>query len=296
MAKHRKVELSSFQSKHSQATIYCRGNLPHKFDPKKKNLNIYIYHDFYDYHTRYLELGDYLISNLDENVSLFWMDFSGHGHSSGTRSYVGAFEHFCHDALEFLNINHNKHPHASLLFGQGMGALVILKLIDHILNFQDEERLDFLGMIYANPFVNFNDEFSFGRLPFEKKISAFTSRMKLPFGPSAYQLCTDPIKNREMQEDGLINTNLTWGMIREIFEAAKSVRRSSYYLNYPSLFLSSGDDFFTSEEKIYLFQKGLPKEMATYKSYTNAKHDIVNDVSREAVFSDIVNWIKIIHR
>lgn len=290
--KGRRVDFGSFESKQSAATIYYKSNRPQSPDGKRKDLNIFIFHDFYDYHDRYLELGDFLVTHLDQNVSLFLMDFAGHGHSSGTRNDVGLFEDFCLDSLQFLNKIHHRYSAPSLLFGQGMGALVLLKLIDHILNFKEEEKLDFLGMIYANPLLNFNYETPSWNVPFKQVFAPFVSRLKIPLGTKPHQLCADPIKNREMLADGLINTQLTWGMVSEIFEAARSVRRSSYYLNYPSLFLVSEDDFLTSAQKIYLFQKGLPRNLATYRSYAEAKHDLVNDVRREVVFNDIVRWIK----
>lgn len=295
--KPRRVEIGSFQSKQSVATIYYKLDLPQKRDSEKEKLNIFIFHDFYDYHVRYLELGDFLIQHLkDVDVSVYWMDFIGHGHSTGTRSYVGAFEDFCFDALQFLEMMHKNHSAPSLLFGQGMGGLVILKLMDHILNFKEEERLDFMGMIYANPLLNFNYELPDWKIPFHKTLTSVISRMKMPIGPKAHQLCTDPIKNREMMADSLMNTQLTWRMLTEIFESARSVRQSSYYLNYPSLFLVSKDDFLTSEQNIYLFQKGLPRGMATFRSYSKAKHDLINDVRREIVFNDIVKWIQKITR
>lgn len=295
-ANERKIDIGSFQSKQSVGTLYYKKNIPGLRNPEKKEINIFIFHDFYDYHARYQEFADFLIENLDMNVSLFFMDFAGHGHSSGTRSYVGAFEDFCFDALQFLQIIHKEYQGPSLLFGQGMGGLVILKLMDHILNFKEEEKLNFKGMIYANPLLNLNYGGPDWKIPFQKILSSIASRVKLPIGPKAHQLCTDPIKNREMIADGLINTQLTWSMVTEIFEAARSVRSSSYYLNYPSFFLVSGDDFLTSEQKIYLFQKGLPRDMASFKSYSKAKHDLINDVHREIVFNDILRWIETISR
>lgn len=292
----REIDMGSFQSSQSVATIYYKLNTPQHKNPEKENINIFIFHDFYDYHARYIELGNFLIHGLEANVSLYWMDFGGHGHSSGTRSYVGAFEDFCFDALQFLKMINKEQCAPSLLFGQGMGGLVILKLLDHILNFQEEEELDLMGMIYANPLLNFNYELPNWKLPFHDVLTNFVSRMKMPVGPRPDQLCTDPIKNREMLADGLMSTQLTWRMVTEIFEAARSVRQSSYYLAHPSLFLVSGNDFLTSQKKIYLFQKGLPRDMSTFRSYSEAKHDLVNDVRREIVFNDIIKWIQKITR
>ena len=66
----------------------------------------------------------------------------------------------------------------------------------------------------------------------------------------------------------------------------------SYFFNYPSLFLLSGDDKVVENQKAELFYTGMDKKLAQKVNYPKMRHDLLNETCRSEVFSEIIKYIE----
>lgn len=251
-----------------------------------------IIHDLLDYHSRYEELFSYCRKVHAAKLNFFWIDLKGHGLSSGVRGHVESFDEYCWDVIQLINIISKNTNKKTYLLGQGLGALICLKMMGPMFPFLDKIKDEIAGLIFINPLIHFNfrwPDMKMGRL---KSLFSTVDRFKVSIKIKGHQLCNDPDKSDEFDRDPLTLRKLSLGLIGEVIQAGVDVRRMSYFIDHPSLFLISQDDFLISPEHIILYQKGLPKEASSTILYDDARHDLFNDKDRELVFNDIIRWIE----
>lgn len=91
----------------------------------------------------------------------------------------------------------------------------------------------------------------------------------------------------------------TTGFFHNLFEAVKISQQTETYQNVPKrlpiLLLSGSDDpvghFGKDIPKIALAFEKAGVEDVTYKIYENARHELVNELCKEIVFQDVINWM-----
>jgi alpha-beta hydrolase superfamily lysophospholipase len=248
-------------------------------------------HDLLDYHARYLDFFHYNQKVSGTELGFAWMDFKGHGLSSGVRGHVQGFDEYCYDVEVMIDHLKNEGIEKVLFIGQGLGALVMLKMMNPLSPFSQKMQESSAGLVFINPLIHFNfqwPDFNMGRL---KKWVPTLDRWKISLRLKGHHLCTDLFKADELDRDPLFLEKVSLGFIHEVLKAGVDVRRMSYFIDTPSLFLVSRDDFLLSFDQIILYQKGLPREIASLQEYSDAKHDLLNDKNRELVFNDILSWI-----
>lgn len=286
LSEHKTDELwtGNFPSVQAQQMIYYKSLRP----KNHKHLKILILHDFYDYHQRYLEMGYRLKDLLAFPVEICWMDFKGFGLSAGTRGHVDQIDDLFEDTRKLLEQMKQADPQVPLMLcGQGLGAMVALKLID--LTSSVKPLVDFCAVInpmmsFGSPFLDFDDSL-LGRL------IPSLSKVGLPVKLNFQKICNDEDKVHDLKSDPLIRSRLSLGTLSQMAKAAELLRKRSYYINRPTSFFCSDDDIFIDQEQLKSFVKGIPDHHATYRLYHDAKHDLANDKNREMMFNDMCKWI-----
>lgn len=255
---------------------------------RKSSIQLVFLHDFFDYHYRYSEMGFRLKELLPFELEVTWMDFKGHGMSAGTRGHIENFDELSADARFLLQLIRKKNEHQTIIvIGQGLGALVALQLIDS--HTPERPILDYSILLsplihFGKPMMDMNHSRITKYLPFLKKVGL---PVKLDFS----KICNDEAKIHDLKSDPLIRNRISLGMLSEIMKASHQIKKYSYYMNLPTLFLAGEEDVFLNKDHLALFVKGIPEHHATFRLYNNAKHDLANDKNREMMFNDISKWI-----
>lgn len=252
---------------------------------------VLILHDLLDYHARYTQFFEYNLKVNALELGFAWMDFKGHGLSSGIRGHIQDFDEYCFDVEMMLDILEQQGVQKIIFIGQGLGALVMLKMMNPLSPFCQRIQQSCAGMVFINPLLHFNFQWPDFKMGSLKKWIPTLDRWKITLGLRGHHLCNDPILADELDRDPLFLDKVSLGFIHEVIKAGVEVRRMSYFIDSPSLFLVSRDDFFLSSDQIILYQKGLSRDIASIQDYTGAKHDLLNDKNREVVFNDILSWI-----
>jgi alpha-beta hydrolase superfamily lysophospholipase len=244
-----------------------------------------------DYHARYDDFFQYNLKTSGVDLGFAWMDFKGHGLSSGVRGHIDEFDQYCYDVEQMIDHLKNHGIKKIIFMGQGLGALVILKMMNPLSPFCHKMQEISSGLIFINPLLHFNYQWPDLKMGRVKKWIPTLDRWKISVRLKGHLLCNDPLKADELDRDPLILDKISLGLIHEVLRAGIDVRRMSYFIDTPSLFLVSRDDFFISSEQIILYQKGLSRSIASIHEYRDALHDLLNDKNRELVFNDILSWI-----
>lgn len=297
-----------FQSANKKTDIHYMEYLPEGEVSK----TLIIAHGIGEHAGRYQELAEKLNA---KGISVFAMDFIGHGKSVGTDQkpmYFGenGWDNLVEDLISLNKIVKEKYPELPCyVLGFSMGSFIVRTVMAER---ADELLID--GTILAgtgnlSPFMaNLVKRMVAGEA---KKCGADNISQKvndLAFGnynkyfkpcQTEYDwLCSNAEGIKDYIEDPMTNKFITPGMFMDLLGGMARVNRKSAIENskkVPILFLTGEDD------PVGEFVKGVKKVVKTFMEYNpdvdfeiypNSRHDIFHDNNKEVVMSDIYMWIK----
>lgn len=243
-------------------------------------------HDLGDYHRRYEEAATLLKRELSELHSIHYFDLKGHGFSSGMRGYINSFSEYVSDLQSCLEYVESKFQYQKLfVIAQGMGGLVALNLAHKL------RKISIDGAILSNPLVHFQFEPPSWVFSSLKDYVSHILKLKMPFSLDGFSMTRDREKASEYNKDPLIVRRVSLGLAKEIIISGQNLRKTSYFIDLPCLFLISGQGHLVDPVKARLFFKGMPKGKSRIKVYDESFHDLFNDLNRNSVYHDIKDWI-----
>lgn len=289
------IQVTQFNSASSgRGKVYVKRFEALRKDPQI-HTTIFLLHDVGQYHGRFLSFINWT-RNRCPGISFVAMDFVGHGLSSGTRGHVESFDVLVKDFLYLLQHSQKSSEHTNvekwIILGQGLGGLVGLDLINRYPEMV-EGRID--GLILSNFILTFNStllkiENQIAEVaPFFKSLMAHARTLKTLKGE---EMLSDSQDILVYEHDPLVVHRPTLVTINEIQNKVAHVYQDSYFLEKPLLLLKSENDVLINSSGIDYFAKGIKKELLSEKKYSLMKHDLYNEIDRENVYLDIMNWMK----
>ncbi|MEM4576337.1 MAG: alpha/beta hydrolase [Candidatus Nezhaarchaeales archaeon] len=115
-------------------------------------------------------------------------------------------------------------------------------------------------------------------------------RIALPIDPR--ELSTDPEVGRRYMEDPLVFKDPTVKLLRELIGASQRVWRYVEKINVPALIMHGADDKIVPVEASRKLYNALKIQNKNLKIYPNMKHEILNEVAKQNVLSDILGWLQ----
>lgn len=286
---------SSFQSEITHLknqkgdTLYVK-RVRFSAHPKK---TIFFLHDVLDHHDRYAKAIIDHFKKLNFSDELVFLDYPGHGLSSGTRGHFDSIDELVENFILILNTV--KHSGSFLFWGHGVGALLALHfcLYGKALVYQDLMK-DFKGIIAANFYFELA-----GRLNpmikllevVERNEALSVSHVKL----NRLILGKDQSYQRSVQEnyeaDPLVIHRMSYQAYKAIEGLASRISQKAYFIDFPILFLAGKSDPLTSLEKTQLFVKSIEKKYYRLIELPDSKHDLYNDSDSGFVLKEILSWV-----
>ncbi len=281
--KDRKLIIGFFKSSVGLEKIYYKRSIPHQ-ELNERIPHLVFVHDFCDYHNRYLDIANKLMSQMGNNLIVSWIDMKGHGLSSGRRAHIDSFDEYVCDMKFFLDLSLPGLKLDNIIVGQGLGALIGIKL------FQEDcyNKGTLSGMIFSNLPTHINLNFPEWSMKILKRFKSSLGKIRMPLPLLGAEFGHE----RGLDSDPLINKNLPISTIKEILKASLSIRSACYFINLPTLFLIGEQGKLVNVESLKLLCKGAPKALCESQVYQNSGHDLFNDLDRDIVQIDIYNWIK----
>ena len=215
--------------------------------------------------------------------AVYAVDLRGRGKSDGERFYVRSFDEYEHDAGQLLAFARSREPGLKLfLLGHSAGGVVSC-------GYALEHQHELAGLI--------SESFAFQLPAPDFALAVFKGLAHL--APHAHVLklknedfSRDPEAVRVMNADPLIaHESQPTATLAAMVRADERLKASFPQLTLPLLILHGTADKAAKASGSQFFFDTAGSGDKTLKLYDGHSHDLLNDLGREAVMSDIVTWL-----
>jgi acylglycerol lipase len=260
----------------------------HHFENWKDPRCLVIFHGFGEHGGRYLHFPHYVQSVVS---SVYCLDHRGHGRSEGLRGHVDRFDLYAEDAIlaikrvdEQLKKRFGKSE--IHLLGHSLGGLVALRAIFL------QSDLPLASVSISAPLLGVKVE-----VP---KIKKWGSKILAKVWGSVH--FTSEIDPRDLSHDkGVVETYITDRLVHKkvtplFFEGLQAaiqdtIRRDSGIHSPIQMLIPLQDQVVNAEASLQFF-RDLKWRDKLLKTYPNFFHEPFNEIGKEQVFEDLIQWIK----
>jgi acylglycerol lipase len=251
--------------------------------PEHPKAVVILSHGYAEHASRYQHFASYLVEN---GFAVYALDHRGHGRSEGERANIKVFSEYVSDLGKFLTTVREKHPNLKrFLLGHSMGGAMAAQVA-----IEQPNALD--GLLLSSPYL-----INAVSVPAPlMAVSGFVSRV-LPGLPTikldSKDISRDPAIVKAYDTDPLNyrgGTKARFGS--ELLGAGKYVLSRAAAIKLPILIMiGTGDRIALPEGGKQLFNS-VGSSDKTLKSYEGFYHEIINEIGKEQVYKDIVDWLQ----
>jgi alpha-beta hydrolase superfamily lysophospholipase len=225
----------------------------------------------------------------DLSYAVYAWDLRGHGRSDGQRGYAHSFQDYVRDFeffLQALRNQSNLYPKDLVVLGHSMGGLIQLETL------LANPQWDFQAQVLSSPMLGVAIE-----VPLYKDLAALALSKLLPTVTLKNEinysdLTRDPDVIKEYEADFLRHDRISAGAYLGAVTAIEMIRSKMSQIRVPTLWqMPENDPIVGSQTSKELFQK-LGTSKKVLKIYPDRKHEIYNDLGRDEVFRDIVQFLQ----
>ena len=245
---------------------------------------VVIIHGGGEHSGRYVETSQRLAR---ENYAVYAFDLPGHGRSPGTRGHIRCFEDYIHTVRRFMDtVVERRHSQKPIMIGHSLGGLISTF---HAIEYPDTLRC----LVLSSPTWGLNV-----RIPLWKRI---IGRLLSPLWPSLTMerpriegdvLSHDSQVAAQYTNDPLVHFRASVRFYTELQHRLQELPRALEQLKIPLLVLQAGDDHVASPEvvkRLFPIAGSAQKRLILYEEFF---HEIFNEVGKERVFQDLLQWLK----
>jgi acylglycerol lipase len=251
--------------------------------PNNPKAIVILSHGYAEHSSRYHHFASYLVEN---SFAVYALDHRGHGRSEGERANVKVFSEYVSDLGKFVTGVREKHPTLKrFLLGHSMGGAIAAQ-------FAIEQPNTLNGLLLSSPYL-----INAVSVPAPlMAVSGFVSKV-LPGLPTikldSKDISRDPAVVKAYDTDPLNyrgGTKARFGS--ELLNAGKYVLSRASAINLPILIMIGTSDKIASPEGGKQLFNSLGSSDKTLKSYDGFYHEIINEIGKEQVYKDIVDWLQ----
>lgn len=217
------------------------------------------------------------------DIAVYALDLRGHGKSGGEPLFVESFDEYVGDVAKLVDLARARQPGVPVfVLGHSAGGVIssayALENQDKLAGFICES---FAQEVPAPDFV----------LALVKGISHIAPHVGV-FALKDDDFSRDPKFVERMKHDPLISRDsYPSKTVAEMARADERLARSFPEMRIPVLILHGTDDKVTVPHGSQVFFDRASSEDKTLRLYDGHAHDLLNDVGRERVMSEITTWL-----
>jgi lysophospholipase len=254
--------------------------------PENSKGNLIITHGQAEHSECYLSL----VQALSElNLTIYAWDLQGHGRSEGKRGYAKNFNEYVKDFatfVKYLEREHSVKMANTVLLGHSMGGLIQCSALIQNLHW------NFKAQVLSSPMFGISVD-----VPLIKDIAAMALRhlwptLTLNNEINFADLSRDPRVIHEFEKDVMRHDKISSGVYLGSIEAMEIVRKNMNRIHLPTLMQIAEKDPVTDSAKSRLMFERMGSSDKVLKAYPDRKHEIYNDVGREEVYKDLIEFLK----
>lgn len=244
---------------------------------------VLIVHGYGEHSGRYQHVIERLVQS---NYAVYALDHRGHGKSEGERAYCDTSEQFVNDLKLYFDRVKGAQPGKKLfVLGHSMGGLISLAFAERYQN-------EFDGLIVSGSPVNADANVSPVLIAVGKVLNRVAPKLHLLDTGKPGILSSDPEIDVAWGNDPLTNKKpMRVRLGVELNRLAQDVRAHLPDLKLPVLILHGADDELVNPSGSQVAYEQAGSQDKTLKRYAGMRHEILNEVDKAIVLTDIVDWL-----
>jgi alpha-beta hydrolase superfamily lysophospholipase len=253
---------------------------------EKEKARLVIAHGLGEHSGRY----DRVINRLvPEGLSIWALDFCGHGRSGGKRGHIESFGQYIADIDKLIDIAAEDAPQDTKIFllGHSLGGLIAL---NYGLRLPDKLN----GLIVSSPVLAFKVKVPAFKITLGKVMSAIWPGLSMANELDPTKISHDTSVVDAYIQDPLVHNRVTARWFTEFVSAMAWVQKSVTKMKVPILMQIAGNDFLVDAGASETFFNHLLLKDKTIHIYRGLFHEVFNETADESaeVLDDLHAWIE----
>jgi lysophospholipase len=251
-------------------------------DPKALVLLI---HGVGEHSGRYSEFAQALNK---AGISVYAFDLEGFGRSEGRSGHIDQFSYYSQDVKLIIDriTRDSKIKKPLFLLGHSLGALISLQTL------YIYDNCNLAGLILCGPPFKLNLSAAAWYHKVTQVLSSILPVLTIQEKSIEINMLThDETKKAEFLRDPYRHYRRTFKFMREFFKTQKMASLFCDALSVPVLIVQGGEDTVIDIRKVQEFYSAISVEDKTLVIYPGMYHEVLNELDRVRVYSDLIKWI-----
>ncbi len=236
--------------------------------------------------------GDYVTPALYfKEYGVATVSFDMCGHDGKKRVDIPGFQSFLDDLQLFMKWVQKSYPDLPIfIMGHSMGALIATHL--EFGAFAKEHAIK--GVILSSPYYVNAVKVPKVLQAFSQTLAKIMPKVKVPLEHLTHQLTHDAtITARHLadEKDDIRATEVSFRFAASLLAAQAALPSSFAAWTHPVFAVVAGDDKLANAQGAKALLDTIPKALMEYHAYPENFHENFNEVNRNAIFADILNWM-----
>jgi alpha-beta hydrolase superfamily lysophospholipase len=215
------------------------------------------------------------------------------GHQDARRVDIPGFHVFLDDSVLFLQWVKREYPGVPIfVMGHSMGALIATHL--GLGPFAGDGGIQ--GYILSSPYYVNAIKVSPVLLALSGVLGALAPRMKVPLASLTDLLTHDSAitaRHHADERDGVRATEITVRFGNALTAAQQGLAARMAAWRHPLFAVVAGDDKLADADAAEAMLKSVPAALLTYRRHPQNYHENFNELNREEIFADILDWMRL---
>ncbi|AZQ62807.1 alpha/beta hydrolase [Flammeovirga pectinis] len=261
--------------------IYGKCWLPEIEEPKAI---VCLVHGFGEHILRYNHVAKFF---NDNGIGFIGYDQRGHGQTKGKRGVVPSYEDVLYNVSEFLALVNDKLPNIPMfLYGHSMGGNIATSFL------LKEQPTTLKGAIITSPWLRLATDPPAWQESIGKFIGSIIKGFVIPSKLNPPDLSSDLSVGEAYVKDPLVHNKICTALYFGVKDAGEWNIKNADKLNVPTLLMHGTADNITSEKASKEFSDNAPSVLMTFKKWENLRHEIHNEVIKEDVLNEMLQFIE----
>ncbi len=254
--------------------------------PEQPKAAILLVHGLAEHSGRYAHFAEKLVEN---QISVFTFDGRGHGKSSRPlpTAYFENYKDYLRDIDALVEKVKKYSPGIpAFIFGHSMGGGMVVSYALHY-------RPEVSGFILSGALLKPAENTSKILIAASAFISKYAPKLKV-LKLVSNLISHDQDEVRKYNEDPLVyHEAVPAGTGYQLLEMMKEIEGKVEDFNFPVLIMHGADDLLTNPKGSKILQEKAASTDKTLKIYPGLYHELLNEVEKEKIMEEIVNWINL---
>lgn len=250
--------------------------------PTAPRAHVALVHGYADHCGRHRGIIGHLVS---QGFAVHAFDYRGHGQADGRRGHCDAFSEYVDDLdLFWERVRAATAGKKAFLLAHSHGGLMALHWLKR-------RPKDLAGLLLSAPYLRLGFEPPAIKVLAAKVVEKFIPWLPFKNELTFDQLSTDPEVQKASERDPLYNRTVTPRWFLRSTLAQQEAMSFGPSLQLPIFLCVGAGDTVASVAATRGFFATIGSADKTYKEYPGMRHEVMNEIRREEVWSDISNWI-----